>query len=109
MKDASEIAREMAQDQRSEDAALWVGVAAYYIRAAQAEAYAEGRRAGDEGIGWLFHNPDTGVEFSESHPLKSGEVPNATDVRRATAAALLAELLLTWDAARALASEKEGA
>lgn len=34
--------------------------------------------------GWMFLNPDTGVEWSNSHPVRSGECPDALHIRRAT-------------------------
>lgn len=49
-----------------------------------------------ESVGWLFLNPDTGVEFSKSHPVKSGEVPDAEDIQLATAPILLKSLLSAW-------------
>lgn len=48
--------------------------------------------------GWLYHCPDTGTEWSEQHPVESGEVPDAEDVRAATATAFLNELIPTWEA-----------
>ena len=47
-------------------------------------------------IGWIFFNPDAGVEFSENHPIESGEVPDAENVREATSETLLEELLSAW-------------
>lgn len=49
-------------------------------------------------VGYLYHNPDTGTEFSEIHPVESGECDDATDVRPATAEALLNELREAWRA-----------
>jgi hypothetical protein len=49
-----------------------------------------------EAIGWLYYNPDTGVEFSEQHPVDSGEVKDAENVRPATADVLKAELFEAW-------------
>lgn len=46
--------------------------------------------------GWLFFNPDTGTEWSEDHPHESGEVPDAENVRPATAAALQEQLIEAW-------------
>lgn len=46
--------------------------------------------------GWLFDNEDTGREFSESHPVRSGEVPDAKNVVPATRDNLLSELLASW-------------
>lgn len=46
--------------------------------------------------GWLFDNEDAGREFSESDPIESGEVPDATNVVPATAEALLMELKMAW-------------
>lgn len=50
----------------------------------------------DKPIGWLYHKPATGIEFSERHPIKSGEVPDAENVRPATDENLLSELMLSW-------------
>lgn len=49
--------------------------------------------------GWLFDNEDTGREFSEAHPIRSGEVPDAKNVVPATCKNLLRELLDAWKAA----------
>ena len=48
-------------------------------------------------VGWLFFNPDAGVEFNENHPVESGEVPDAENIRQATAENLLDELLAAWE------------
>ena len=50
----------------------------------------------DSPVGWLFFNPDAGLEFSENHPIESGEVPDAEKVREATSETLLVELLSAW-------------
>ena len=50
----------------------------------------------DEAIGWLFINPDAGIEFNENHPIESGECEDAEDIRPATASALKDELLDAW-------------
>lgn len=47
-------------------------------------------------LGWLYHNEDTGTEWSEQHPVESGEVPDATEVRPATLENLKAELMASW-------------
>jgi hypothetical protein len=47
-------------------------------------------------FGYLFHNPDTGEEWSESHPIESGEVEDAENVRPATAKALHELLIEAW-------------
>lgn len=49
-------------------------------------------------IGWLYFNEDAGTEFSVSHPVHSGECPDAKDIRPATACALKEELLISWRA-----------
>jgi len=36
------------------------------------------------GKGWVFQNPDSGLEYSPNHPKLSGECPDADSVRRAT-------------------------
>jgi len=37
------------------------------------------------GNGWVFWNPDSGEEYAPNHPLESGEVPDAVNIRRSTA------------------------
>jgi hypothetical protein len=62
------------------------------------------RRAADEiralrssaSVGWLYDNEDTGREFAEQHPVESAEVPDATNVKSATAEVLLSELVSAW-------------
>lgn len=49
-------------------------------------------------MGWLYQNPDTGTEYSQQHPIKSGEVPDAENVRPANRKNLLAALLAEWEA-----------
>lgn len=48
-------------------------------------------------LGYLYHNPDTGREWAPSHPIESGEVPDAEDVCPATLKALHAELMQAWE------------
>ena len=48
--------------------------------------------------GWLFLNPDTGTEWSSNHPVQSGEVDDAEDIRPATLETLHAELIEAWSA-----------
>lgn len=47
-------------------------------------------------VGWLFDNEDVGREFSEDHPVESGEVPDATNIVPANAETLLAEMKGAW-------------
>lgn len=49
-------------------------------------------------VGWLYHNPDTGIEFHEDHPVKSGMVEDATEIRAATAEDLKDALIDAWRA-----------
>ena len=49
-----------------------------------------------EADGWLFTNPDTGTEWAPQHPVESGEVPDAEDIRPATASILREELREAW-------------
>ena len=35
-------------------------------------------------FGWIYHNDDTGLEWSDNHPIKSGEVPQAKNIRPCT-------------------------
>ena len=53
---------------------------------------------GTENIGWLYDNEDAGREYSDSHPVESGEVPDATNIVPATAGNLLIELKSSWGA-----------
>lgn len=71
----------------------WFGdpLAAHAEIVARAKALFSGQSAG-----WLYDNEDTGREFSENHPVESGEVPDATNVIAATAANLLEELKSVW-------------
>ena len=55
-----------------------------------------GMTAGEDHFGYLFHNPDTGEEWSENHPVESGEVEDAENVRPATAKALHELLIEAW-------------
>jgi len=36
------------------------------------------------GGGWVYNSPDTGMEYAPNHPVASGEVPDATDIRAST-------------------------
>lgn len=56
---------------------------------------AEGVRP--RGIGWLYVGDD-GIEWSASHPVRSGEMPDARLIRRATNAELLLALKDAWEA-----------
>lgn len=53
-------------------------------------------QVGEPYEGWFYHNPDTGYEWSPSHPVESGEVEDATDIRPATARELKDALLQAW-------------
>jgi len=37
-----------------------------------------------ETVGWSYWNPDAGQEWSDQHPIESGEVPDATDIEAMT-------------------------
>jgi hypothetical protein len=52
----------------------------------------------EASAGWVYHNPDTGVEFHEQHPITSGMVPDATSVRPATAENLKEAVVDAWQA-----------
>lgn len=52
----------------------------------------------DTSIGWLFFNPDTGIEYSDQHPIHSGECEDARNICPATAQNLLGELRNAWQA-----------
>lgn len=67
-----------------------------FVRLAISVTILVDREDRSDAIGWLYHNEDTGEEFSRSHPIESGEVPDATRVRPATADALLELLTDAW-------------
>lgn len=70
--------------------AAWESIAALSAAPAPAE-------------GWLYFNEDVGTEWSEQHPIESGECPDATDIRPGTATNLLIEMRSAW----AMLSERE--
>jgi len=49
--------------------------------------------------GWLYVGDD-GIEWSQSHPVRSGEMPDARLIRRATNDELLKALKDAWEALR---------
>lgn len=51
---------------------------------------------GEARNGWLYISDD-GIEWSANHPVRSGEVPDARNIRPATAANLIAELKNAWE------------
>jgi hypothetical protein len=51
--------------------------------------------------GWFYFNPDTGTEWAEQHPVESGEVPDAENVRPATLSAVRGEMFDAWEALEA--------
>lgn len=57
--------------------------------------------------GYLFHNPDTGTEYSENDPIESGEVSDAENIREATLDELKSELFDAWKALEEATLEKE--
>ena len=66
-------------------------------------------RAEEPHEGWLYHNPDTGEEWSLNHPVESGEVEDAENIRPATAAILKDMLIQAWDDAEERRGENEEA
>lgn len=101
-----EIITQTLQHQATQLAALRAGADTEDLHAATVEA-----AASTTPIGWLYLNQDTGIEFSEQHPVESGEVPDAQDIREATAERLLYELKQAWaglnEEAEAQAAEAE--
>ena len=61
----------------------------------------------EAGAGWLFHNPDTGTELSDSHPVESGECTDAQYVRPALAPELAEMLIEAWGQCDRQAAENE--
>jgi hypothetical protein len=51
---------------------------------AKARALAAAPHEAGGGAGWVYHNEDTGEEYASNHPVESGEVPDATRIRRST-------------------------
>lgn len=56
-----------------------------------------GRCTMTEHHGWLYFN-ETGLTWSLDHPVTSGECPDAANIRPATAAAAVSEMLSAWRA-----------
>lgn len=54
---------------------------------------------GEKAIGWLYISDD-GPEWSPNHPIETGEVPDARNLRAGTAKALQEELISTMEAYR---------
>lgn len=54
-------------------------------------------RATQRRIGWLYVGDD-GIEWSANHPVRSGEMPDARLIRRASNSELLAALKDAWEA-----------
>lgn len=65
----------------------------------------------EAGAGYVYHNPDTGEEYSRNHPIHGGEVPDATGIRRSTLMedALHDAYQSEWDEARLARAELEAA
>lgn len=59
-----------------------------------------------DGNGWVFWNPDTGEEYSQNHPIESGECDDAEHIRKSTRQedALWAGMQEQFKRANALAS-----
>jgi len=57
-----------------------------FVPADRAAFDARNNEAPEALHGYVYFNPDTGTEWAESHPVESGEVSDAQDVRPATAA-----------------------
>ncbi len=49
-----------------------------------------GARVNPLQLGWSYHNPDTGMEWTVDHPIESGQCTDATNVRRMTLRAFAA-------------------
>ena len=56
-------------------------------------------------LGWLYTNPDAGNEWSEQHPIESGECEDAADVFPATLENLKNELICAWQELNAARDE----
>lgn len=80
------------------------------IRAKQRSKKAQGVGVGDDPDaalpgwspkvshrGWLYFNPDTGLEYTDSHPIDSGECPDAENILEATESNLKNALFDAWD------------
>lgn len=59
-------------------------------------------------FGYLYHSPDTGIEWAPNHPVESGEVPDAEDVRPATIYELHSELMQAWELLQEARAELRG-
>ena len=63
----------------------------------------------EKPLGYYFHNPDSGWEVSDSHPITSGECEDATEIEQLTPARLKELLLEAWDDAEELRAERDDA
>lgn len=80
--------------------ALRYGIANGYVKPFYAHPSADLdrlRESDPHSFGWLYHNPDTGLEWSANHPIESGEVDDAEDVMPATAERLVGVLSEAWE------------
>lgn len=58
---------------------------AKFYAALSTPATPEPTEAGEwRGIGWVYFNEDTGEEYATNHPIRSGEVSDATKIRPST-------------------------
>ena len=75
---------------------------------AERDALAAVRAERTDAHGWLFCNPDTGIEWLDQHPIESGEVPDAENIRPASAEEVVTLLREAWNdlAAEHAAREK---
>jgi hypothetical protein len=67
------------------------------------------RGVGAQSEGWLYHNPDTGTEWSVSHPVESGEVDDAENIRPATLDAFREEMFAAWKMLEEMRQERDAA
>lgn len=88
----------------------WITKADHDAALAAKDAELEAVRANrTDAHGWLFNNPDTGIEWLEQHPIESGEVPDAENVRPASAEEVVTLLREAWNALAAERAAREAA
>ena len=54
------------------------------LLAPKEETVSKATTAQANGEGFVYWSPDTGEEYGRNHPVDSGEVPDATNVRHST-------------------------
>jgi len=102
--------RERAHAARDEKTATGICDALHFEEAADAiERLARERDEALAPVAWLYFNEDAGSEISYVHPINSGEVPDATDIRPIRDRAAVECIRDAWDCLRSERAEARAA